>query len=262
MARRSSNWERAIIRDEASQKITRRRYIGGKNPQKAASRRRNIFSAHVMLAETVLKKMKRKPLSYISVPPKRVSLWRNLIWQWHINPAWGGIPQCPEKAFYWTERSASQGYARAELYLGVCYTEGRGTPVDYAAAMKWYHKAADQGDTDAQICIGYQYLRGNGVGKDAEKAKEYFLSAAKDGNSAGINELAKCYFNGEFVKQDRVHAVELFRQAAENGFPDAQYHLGMCYALGVGIKKDTVAAQKWLDLATANGFVPPDSDSP
>ena len=40
---------------------------------------------------------------------------------------------------------AEQGHARAQLYLGIMYSNGRGAPHDFAEATKWYRLAAEEG---------------------------------------------------------------------------------------------------------------------
>ncbi|MBQ7456383.1 MAG: sel1 repeat family protein [Desulfovibrio sp.] len=48
-------------------------------------------------------------------------------------------------SFAWAKRSADQGYAEAERYVGACYENGIGTPVDLALAKEWFAKAAKKG---------------------------------------------------------------------------------------------------------------------
>jgi TPR repeat protein len=49
---------------------------------------------------------------------------------------------------------AEQGNAAAQYSLGNMYDSGRGTPQNYAEALKWYHKAAEQGYAKAQNNLG------------------------------------------------------------------------------------------------------------
>ena len=46
------------------------------------------------------------------------------------------------------------------------YSEGEGTPQDYAVALRWYRKAADQGFADAQGNPSIMYFHGEGVPQD------------------------------------------------------------------------------------------------
>ena len=49
------------------------------------------------------------------------------------------------QALAWFRKSADQGYALAQVSLGVIYAEGLGVPKDDAQAVAWFRKAADQG---------------------------------------------------------------------------------------------------------------------
>ena len=60
------------------------------------------------------------------------------------------------------------------------YANGQGVPQDYAQAVAWTRKAAEQGYADAQLRLGVQYDLGQGVPKDAVSAYLWFnLSAAR-----------------------------------------------------------------------------------
>ncbi len=66
------------------------------------------------------------------------------------------------------------------------YGFGNGVTQNYAAALKWYHKAADQGYADAQLNLGLLYTRGRGVTQDIVQAHMWYTLAAASGDrSAG-----------------------------------------------------------------------------
>jgi len=56
---------------------------------------------------------------------------------WHV----GDI----DLAFYWLNRAAEQGNARAEHDFGVVYRDGMFVEKDYEQAVYWFRKAAEQG---------------------------------------------------------------------------------------------------------------------
>ena len=60
------------------------------------------------------------------------------------------MEQDKEKAVKWILKSAEQGYAEAQFYLGVIYYKGDGVKRDAVEAVKWFRKAAEQGDTGAR----------------------------------------------------------------------------------------------------------------
>ncbi|WP_298992841.1 tetratricopeptide repeat protein [uncultured Desulfovibrio sp.] len=56
-----------------------------------------------------------------------------------------GFAKDPDQAFVWAKRSADQGFAQAQRYVGACYEFGVGVPVNPSEAAAWYSKAAAQG---------------------------------------------------------------------------------------------------------------------
>ena len=56
-----------------------------------------------------------------------------------------GFAKDPDQAFAWAKRSADQGFAQAQRYVGACYEFGVGVPVNPSEAAAWYSKAAAQG---------------------------------------------------------------------------------------------------------------------
>ena len=53
-----------------------------------------------------------------------------------------------------------QGFANAQLMLGVSYYTGEEVTQDYAIAVKWFRKAAEQGLANAQLILGGMYAGG------------------------------------------------------------------------------------------------------
>ena len=47
-----------------------------------------------------------------------------------------GVPLAYKQAATWHSEAAVQGYADAQLNLGVMYRDGQGVPPDYAQAVK------------------------------------------------------------------------------------------------------------------------------
>ena len=61
-----------------------------------------------------------------------------------------GISQDYARAMEWYRKSANQGHAQAQFYLGLMYYNGYGVSQDYARAVEWYRKSANQGHAQAQ----------------------------------------------------------------------------------------------------------------
>jgi TPR repeat protein len=66
---------------------------------------------------------------------------------------------------------ADQGYAVAQMYLGLKYDLGEGVAQDLVFAARYYRMAAEQGLADAQLYLGAAYLDGRGVTADAAVAQ-------------------------------------------------------------------------------------------
>ena len=71
-----------------------------------------------------------------------------------------GVEQDKAKALSWYRKSAEQGYAEAQLLLGIIYDQGIGVTQDYAEAVTWYTKAAEQGYARAQYNLAAMYDEG------------------------------------------------------------------------------------------------------
>ncbi len=74
-------------------------------------------------------------------------------------------------------QAAEQGYAPAQVNLGMIYDHGDGVARDYQTARYWYQKAADLGNRDGQLMLGYMYFYGLGGDDDHKKAMYYFIAA-------------------------------------------------------------------------------------
>ena len=60
------------------------------------------------------------------------------------------VQQDYKQAFYWFQKAAHQGNAKAQYNLGAFYINGYGVPKDIRQGVYWLQKAANQGDQDAQ----------------------------------------------------------------------------------------------------------------
>ena len=56
-----------------------------------------------------------------------------------------GIEQDYEKAVYYYELAANQGFAVAQNNLAICFLKGEGVSQDLSKALEWVNKAIDNG---------------------------------------------------------------------------------------------------------------------
>jgi hypothetical protein len=93
-----------------------------------------------------------------------------------------GVVKDEQQAAGWWRQAATQGFADAEVSLGVCYAKGEGVPHDDAQAAVWYRHAAQQGVAAAQFYLGESYAKGEGVARDDVEALKWLtLAAARAG---------------------------------------------------------------------------------
>lgn len=143
-----------------------------------------------------------------------------------------GIEQDNEKAIYWAEKSANQGYPPAQQLLGYLFREKQ----NFEQAVFWIEKyAGSQGYKEAA--------------PDLEDLK-YRLSILH----------TMCRLVG--VEKDDKQALSLLEQSAHQGNLPAQYILAVMYHVGVGVKENLVQAYRWSLLAKHNDQDIPQSDLP
>ena len=126
---------------------------------------------------------------------------------------------------------------------------------DYETTLKHFRPLAEQGDARAQLFLGSMYQNGKGITKDIVAAVSWYRKAAKQGHSQAQTILGwmLAYGKVEGVKKNAKEAVSLFRKAAGQGDFFAYYNLGKVYMLGIGVKQDNIMAFVWYDVAGENG---------
>jgi tetratricopeptide (TPR) repeat protein len=126
------------------------------------------------------------------------------------------VDQSVEKASFWLQRAAAQGYAQAFYNLGEIYFNN----IDY------------------------------GVEKDREKAMAYFLEAAKLGGAQAQLTLGKAYLKGEGALQSETEGLKWLFAAAAQEEAHAQLELARYYKR----QGNDAEAEKWLKRAEDNGL--------
>jgi TPR repeat protein len=117
------------------------------------------------------------------------------------------------QAIAWIRKSADQGYARAQCYLGLSFAKGEGVPRDQAQAIDWFRKSAAQGFPDALNHLGYCHSQGRGVPKDEVEAYACWSVAARSHEGAARNlELLEKKISDQNRLRGEQRAAELLRQ--------------------------------------------------
>lgn len=136
-----------------------------------------------------------------------------------------GAPKDNAKAFYWMKRSAEQGDAYAQSWVGYFYEEGYGTEKDDAESFYWYRRAAEQGNRSAQNNLGEHYYYGRGIARDFGKAAMWYKKAADQGHVSAMFNIGWCYEKGEGVATNRSLALDYYRKSAAGGNKNARNRL-------------------------------------
>ncbi len=111
----------------------------------------------------------------------------------------------------WLRKSAGQGFADAQLFLGICYEKGDGVPQDFSLAAEGYRKAAEQGKEVAQYHLANLYKRGQGVEKNLDEAVKWFRRAAEREFLPAVGSLKKI-----------LHQKSIFPEASDVDPPSTQ----------------------------------------
>ena len=88
-----------------------------------------------------------------------------------------------------------------------------------AKAFETFLTYAAQGNTEAEAWLGRCYLNGIGTPINYDKAFEYFSKAAVKNHPYGINGLGVCKQYGYGTDIDLRAAIDYYKKAADMGFP-------------------------------------------
>ena len=120
-------------------------------------------------------------------------------------------------------KKAEKGDATAALLVGLNLMRGTGdTAGDFKKAAEWFQKSADQGNANAQYFLGSYYLAGLGVDKNLEKARYWSEKSAQQGNAAGQLALGSLYLGGIGGKKDEKEGFKWIEASARQGYQPAQ----------------------------------------
>lgn len=154
----------------------------------------------------------------------------------------------------------SKGNSLAAYKIGAIYEYGKGTKIDYKAAMEWYKKAASRNLLDGGLAVASLYFSGKGVAKDKAKATEMFdallpatFKKAESGDVELIGTLTLLYFTGAGVPQDYTKAYEWSYKGAQLGKAGSMADLGILYKIGYGVNKNLEKSFEWFTKAAEAG---------
>jgi TPR repeat protein len=143
-----------------------------------------------------------------------------------------GVAADPQTAEEWYRQSAQQGYAAAQVRMGIIEYKRLQTKV----ALDWFRKAADQNDADGQFYVGVTLAHGRGGPPDPSKSLYWLEKAAAQGHVQSQVSAGQLYLEApEGIARNERRAARWFRQAAERGNAEGQFRLAMAYTTGSGV---------------------------
>ena len=95
------------------------------------------------------------------------------------------------RRFFYANRAARRGNAKAQFDLAIMYATGRGVQKNERIAFNWFHKSARNNYAPAKHYMGLSFLQGRGVRKQKDLARYWFRLAAKQGYRASAIYLSK-----------------------------------------------------------------------
>ena len=81
------------------------------------------------------------------------------------------------------KKSADQGNANAQCFLGVMYRQGRGVEQSDGEAVKLWRQAAEDGHASAQCYLGVMCRQGRGTEQSDPEAIKWYRKAAAQGEA-------------------------------------------------------------------------------
>ena len=157
-----------------------------------------------------------------------------------------------------TRQSSDEGEASSQYELADYYLEGFGVKKDHNEALRLYRLAAEQGYAKAQVCLGIIYSGWNNYfGSkiiDYKESMKWYRLAAHQGHEGAQYVIGWMYANGQGIDQDYKEAVKWYRLTAQQGDSSGQFQLGMSYDTGQGVDQDYVRAHMWFNMAASQGY--------
>lgn len=100
--------------------------------------------------------------------------------------AGAGVPRDVKQGVLLLERSAQQGFVKAQYELAVALRDGTGLAADEQRALTWFRMAAEAGDARAQHEVGAMFMAGKGTKPDAVKGYAWLSIAAANGDPGAV----------------------------------------------------------------------------
>lgn len=151
--------------------------------------------------------------------------------------------------------AAEAGNANAQNIVAIAYDNGRGLAVDKTKARAWYEKSAGQGFAKAQFNLGLMLMKGEGeVAADPARAAELYEQAMAQEFAPAFLERGRMYRDGIGGKVDLDAARATYERGLALGDGKSGLALADMYRLGTGVEKDEEKARAIYVETAATGY--------
>ncbi len=152
---------------------------------------------------------------------------------------------------------AESGNARAQLLLGILYSDGTDplVPKDLTRAAHWLQLATQGKDPLPHHLLGLMYFFGQGVPEDKDKARQHMDAALAGGYVASAHFMADMLLSPIMPSYDPMEAARWLEKGATLGDARCAYNLGVLHEQGLGVPQDLRRAETLYRQAVSKGYV-------
>lgn len=122
-----------------------------------------------------------------------------------------------QSANYYMQK-AKKGDPTAQMFLALCYQQGKGVEKNDSLAVYWLERSSRQGLSESQVLLGHCYREGRGVKADSTKAFELYENASWSESSLSFDALGDCYYYGIGTTRDVIRSRYYYSKAAKRGY--------------------------------------------
>ena len=155
-----------------------------------------------------------------------------------------GVDPSYEGALAWFEKSATQGFAAAQLAMGSFLRLGsKGENSGWREKrLEWYRKATEQGHAEAQLRLAQEYrLHFHAL----DQAKIWYERAARQGHPAACEIMGDFWEKGYLGQAEPAQALAWYRRAYQRGSSSACLAIASLYEAGRGVPQSWQQAGLW-----------------
>ena len=162
-----------------------------------------------------------------------------------------GVHRNNDVALEYYEKSAAQGFAKAQYTLGMIYFyDGRGLE-DFQRGVEFLEKASRQGHVGAKYTLSVIYLEGvNGIPQDKDTGMKLLKEAVSKTNAEALFYYGDRLIEGEGVRKNTKKGISLLESAAnKQANINSMYELAVLNYEGRLIAQNIEMALKYLRRA-------------